>query len=67
MAEKTLSHSLEDYIEAIYQLCQDKPMAHANHIAEYLGVGKSSVSWALSQLSKKGLVNYTPYEAITLT
>jgi len=67
MTENTLSPSLEDYIEAIYQICQDKPMAHANRIAEHLGVGKSSVSWALNQLSKKGLINYAPYEAITLT
>lgn len=62
-----LSASLEDYLAAIHRLCQDKPMAHASAIAEIMGVSKSSVSWALNQLSHKGLVNYNPYEAITLT
>jgi DtxR family transcriptional regulator, Mn-dependent transcriptional regulator len=67
MSEKNLSSRLEDYLEAIYLLSRDKNFAHANKIAEFLDVGKSSVSWALNQLSKKELVNYTPYEAITLT
>jgi len=67
MENNNLSASLEDYLEAIYQICQDKQMAHANHIAEYLKVSKSSVSWALNQLSQKELINYTPYEAITLS
>ena len=64
---RDLSASLEDYLEAIYQQCEQKSFAHANKIAEHLGVGKSSVSWALNQLSEKGLVNYAPYEAVTLT
>jgi len=62
-----LSASLEDYLEAIYLISAEKNLARANHIAEYLKVSKSSVSWALNQLSQKGLINYVPYEAITLT
>ncbi len=67
MLDNKLSSSLEDYLEAILALTKDRPFAHANQIAEYLRVAKSSVSWALGQLAKKGLVNYKPYEAITLT
>ncbi|MBN1766255.1 MAG: transcriptional repressor [Sedimentisphaerales bacterium] len=67
MFNNDLSDSLEDYLEAIYFICTDKLVAHSNQIAEYLKVGKSSVSWALNQLSGKGLINYAPYEAITLT
>jgi DtxR family transcriptional regulator, Mn-dependent transcriptional regulator len=67
MPENTLSASLEDYLEAIYLLTKDKPFVHAGKIAEHLGVGKSSVSWALNQLSQKELVNYARYEVITLT
>ena len=67
MTDKALSSSLEDYIEAIYQISKKKLVAHANQIAEYLGVSKSSVSWALNQLSRKKLINYTPYEVVTLT
>jgi DtxR family transcriptional regulator, Mn-dependent transcriptional regulator len=61
MSKKDLSSRLEDYLEAIYLIARDKQFAHANKIAEFLDVGKSSVSWALNQLSKKELVNYTPY------
>ena len=68
MSQEELSASLEDYLEAIYQLCQANPHSHAhsNQIAEDLAVSKSSVSWALSQLSEKGLINYEPYAPITL-
>lgn len=67
MENNDLSASLEDYLEAVYQISKRKTVVHANRIAEYLHVGKSSVSWALNQLSQKGLINYTPYEAVTLT
>lgn len=67
MTDKDLSSRLEDYLEAIYLISRERQFAHANQIAEYLGVGKSSVSWALNQLSQKELINYKPYEAITLT
>jgi DtxR family Mn-dependent transcriptional regulator len=67
MENRELSASLEDYLEAVYLISSKDDVAHANKIAEYLKVGKSSVSWALNQLSDKGLINYKPYEAITLT
>jgi DtxR family transcriptional regulator, Mn-dependent transcriptional regulator len=67
MPENALSASLEDYLEAIYLLTNDKFFVHAGKIAEHLGVGKSSVSWALNQLSQKELINYARYEVITLT
>jgi len=65
MAERMLSASLEDYLEAIYEISKNQRPAHANAIAKYLGVGKSSVSWALDRLARKGLINYSPYEAVT--
>jgi len=67
MQKKDLSSRLEDYLEAIYLISREKRFAHANQIADFLDVSKSSVSWALNQLSQKDLINYTPYEAITLT
>jgi DtxR family Mn-dependent transcriptional regulator len=67
MQDNDLSSRLEDYLEAIYLISREKQFAHANQIADFLDVGKSSVSWALNQLSDKDLINYTPYEAITLT
>ena len=67
MYNKELSSSLEDYLEAIFRISEKKLVAHANQIAKTLDVTKSSVSWALKQLSDKGLINYSPYEAISLT
>lgn len=62
-----LSSSLEDYLEAIFHVVAEKHVARSRDIAERLGVNKSSVTGALHSLAEKGLVNYEPYEAITLT
>lgn len=68
MKEKSdLSASLEDYIEAIYHIIDLKLVARSKEIAARLGVSRASVTEALRALSKKGLINYAPYEAITLT
>jgi len=68
MKEKTdLSASLEDYIEAIYHIIEEKLVARSKEIAARLGVSRASVTEALRALSKKDLINYAPYEAITLT
>ena len=62
-----LSATLEDYIEAIARLVSRDGAARAGDIAEALSVHKSTVTSALKGLSEKGLVNYHPYAAITLT
>lgn len=62
-----LSASLEDYIEAISHIVDEKKVARGKDIAERLKVSRASVTEALRALSKKGLVNYEPYEVITLT
>lgn len=66
-ASVELSSSLEDYLEAIFHVVAEKHVARSRDIAERLGVNKSSVTGALHSLAEKGLVNYEPYEAITLT
>ncbi len=65
--KKNLSASAEDYLEAIYILCNANGVARSKEIMERLGVSGPSVTEALQNLGKKGLVNYSPYEAITLT
>ena len=65
--DRKLSASLEDYLEAIYQISELKQAARAKDISDRLGVNKSSVTGALKALSQKGLVNYAPYDLITLT
>jgi len=63
----SLSASLEDYIEAIAHIVDEKKVARGKEIAKRLKVSRASVTEALRALSKKGLVNYEPYEVITLT
>lgn len=62
-----LSASLEDYLEAIFRIVSEKQVARAKDIARRLGVGGSSVTGALRSLAERKLINYAPYEIITLT
>jgi DtxR family Mn-dependent transcriptional regulator len=62
-----LSASLEDYLEAIFNLAGEPQGARSKDIAETLGVARSSVTGALQVLKDKGLANYRPYSCITLT
>ena len=65
--ERKLSASLEDYLEAIYNLSADQSFARSKDIAHSLQVSRASVTGALRQLAEKDLVNYKPYGYITLT
>ncbi|RUM47112.1 MAG: metal-dependent transcriptional regulator [Desulfocapsa sp.] len=65
--ENNLTASQEDYLEAIYHIAAEKMAARAKDIAVSLDVRASSVTGALRTLSKRGLVNYAPYDLITLT
>ncbi len=65
--KQKLSASLEDYIETIYHIISEKQVARGKDITSRLGVSGASVTEALRSLSKKGLINYAPYEVITMT
>ena len=65
--DKELSASLEDYLEAIYLICMENGEARSKNIMDRLGVTGPSVTEALQLLSEKELVNYAPYESISLT
>lgn len=62
-----LSASQEDYLEAIFHISAEKMAARATDIAHYLDVKASSVTGALRILGKHELINYAPYDLITLT
>ncbi len=66
-ATKSLSASLEDYLQAIFWTVAAKGAARAKDIARRLGVKASSVTSALQMLAEKEYVHYRPYEAVTLT
>ncbi|RKY23926.1 MAG: DtxR family transcriptional regulator [Planctomycetota bacterium] len=65
--DNNLSASLEDYLEAIFNLAGASNVARSKDIAKSLGVARSSVTGALRVLKKKGLANYRPYDYVTLT
>lgn len=67
LSAKSLSPSLEDYLQAIFWTVAAKGTARAKDIARQLGVKASSVTGALQALAEKQYVHYQPYEAVTLT
>lgn len=62
-----LTFTMENYLEAIYELSRDGDGARVSDIAERLGVTKPSTNSAMSTLSKKGLVVTEKYKKIFLT
>ena len=58
---------MEDYLEAIAQLKEDKGIARVKDISRLLNVRTPSVTGALEALSRNSLVLHEPYGAVTLT
>lgn len=67
MEKSNLTPSLEDYMEAILELEQKNRVARVKEIAEKLNVQMPSVTGALKNLKKKGLINYEKNSFISLT
>lgn len=65
--ENTLSASLEDYLEAIFHITEEKQAARPKDIAVRLKVKNASVTGALRALAEKGMIHYAPYDIVTLT
>jgi DtxR family Mn-dependent transcriptional regulator len=64
---ETLTESLEDYLEAIYQLQRENDSVRVKEIADFAGVKMPSVSSALSALKERGLVEHERYGEVSLT
>lgn len=64
---KPLTSAMEDYLEAIARLADDGGFARARDIATEIGVKQPTVTGALRHLAEMELVNYKPYEVVTLT
>jgi DtxR family Mn-dependent transcriptional regulator len=62
-----LSANMQDYLEAILELEQERQVARVRDIAARLGVHVSSVSNALRVLKARALINHESYGYITLT
>jgi DtxR family transcriptional regulator, Mn-dependent transcriptional regulator len=63
----TLTESLEDYLEVIYQLQRESGSVRVKEIADFAGVKMPSVSSALGALKERGLVNHESYGQVSLT
>ena len=62
-----MTKSLEDYIEVVYVLIQEKRRARVRDIATALKVKMPSVVKGISELKKLGLVAQEPYGDVELT
>ncbi|MEW4284034.1 transcriptional regulator MntR [Priestia koreensis] len=59
--------SMEDYIEQIYMLIEDKGYARVSDIAEALAVHPSSVTKMVQKLDKDEYLVYEKYRGLVLT
>ncbi|MEZ4528782.1 MAG: metal-dependent transcriptional regulator [Desulfobacterales bacterium] len=66
-AEKPLTSAMEDYLEAIFDLDQDKKFVRVRDIAKKMAVKMPSVTSMLKTLNERNLVNYEKYEYVELT
>jgi DtxR family Mn-dependent transcriptional regulator len=67
MNKKHISTSLEDYLEAILRIFNEKKGVRTKDIASLLHVRNSSVTTALKHLASEGLIHYEKYGVISLT
>jgi len=65
--DKPLTSVMEDYLEAIAILDEERKVVRVKDIAKKLGVKMPSVTSMLKTLSVRGLINYEKYEYVELT
>jgi DtxR family transcriptional regulator, Mn-dependent transcriptional regulator len=66
---QTLTHSIQDYLKAIYQVTEREPAASTTALAARLGVEPASVTGMLQKLAsaRPPSVNYRKHHGATLT
>jgi DtxR family Mn-dependent transcriptional regulator len=67
MSAGPLSRSVEDYLKAIYGLCESGDPASTSAIAEALSVQPASVTGMVKRLAESGLLEHVPYRGVRLT
>ncbi|MEM6884432.1 MAG: transcriptional regulator MntR [Verrucomicrobiota bacterium] len=67
MAINPISTSVEDYLERIYELIEEKGYARVSDIATALELSRPSVSAMVQRLDKLGFVTYEKYRGLSLT
>lgn len=64
---KPLTSVMEDYLETIFDLDNEKRVVRVKDIAKRMDVKMPTVTSMLRSLSERGLVNYEKYEYVELT
>ncbi|MEW6439693.1 MAG: metal-dependent transcriptional regulator [bacterium] len=67
MPKQELSPNLEDYLETIYELCQQDGIARVKDIAARLSVTNPSAVGAIKALKRRDLVSQERYGYVRLT
>ena len=67
ISKNPLTPTMEDYLEAIYNLSKEKRAVRVRDIAKRLGVKMPTVTSMLKTLSEKGMIDYEKYEFLELT
>ncbi len=62
-----LSESIEDYLEAIYEIQKTKGYARTTDIKKLMKHSAASVTEMFQKLDREGFVNYEKYGGVTLT
>jgi len=62
-----ISRAMEDYLKAIYQSAADKDKVSTSNLAQQMNCSPASVTNMLQKLSELKLVEYEPYQGVTLT
>jgi DtxR family Mn-dependent transcriptional regulator len=57
----------ENYLKSIYHLAQNTESVSTNQLAAFVNTKASSVTDMLKKLADKELINYTPYQGVTLS
>lgn len=65
--ENTLTPTMEDYLETIYNLDQKMKVVRVRDIAKSMGVKLPSVTSMLNTLKQKDLINHEKYEYVELS
>lgn len=67
LTQKSLGKSMEDYIEAVYDLHSECGHVRISDISSRLGIAKPSVNAAIKRLAALGLVTHERYGNVDLT
>jgi DtxR family Mn-dependent transcriptional regulator len=67
ISKNLITSTMEDYLEAIYNLSKEKGAIRVRDIAKKLAVKMPTVTNMLKTLSENGLIDYEKYEYLELT